>query len=163
MRFNEGMEHSDFMTLLAIAKEIGIENGKDLQRFKKEEVKEGESLVDAIIRYRDELGKDFKIEESLEEDKWKEIASKSVRDVDGFVTDYTWYCGKDDEGFDVHIMMFGDKDVYDPDEAYADAVFDSYDNAEEWFASYEGFDDEEEEDEYTLDEAIERHGETRLH
>ena len=38
MRFNEGMEHSDFMTLLAIAKEIGIENGKDLQRFKKEEL-----------------------------------------------------------------------------------------------------------------------------
>ena len=146
MRFNEGMEHSDFMTMLAIAKEIGIENGKDLQRFKKEEVKDGESLVDAIIRYRDELGKDFKIEESFDEDDdlngWEEIDSKQVRDSDGFLTDYTWYW-KAEDGVDTHIMMFGDKDIYTPDEGYADAVFDGYEEAKEWFHSYAGFSEDD--------------------
>lgn len=39
--------------------------------------------------------------------------------------------------------MFGDKDVYEPDEAYADFETEDIDEAYEWFDSYTGFDDDD--------------------
>lgn len=76
----------------------------------------------------------------IEESGWIELASKQVIDSDGFYTDYTMYTN--DEG-DKFICMFGDKDMYEPDEAYADWEGDSEAEAYEWFNSYKGFDDEE--------------------
>jgi hypothetical protein len=38
--------------------------------------------------------------------------------------------------------MFGDSDLYDPDEDYADHVTESENEAKEWFDSYYGFEDE---------------------
>lgn len=93
----------------------------------------------------------FKINENWDDDtfygEWEEVKSKSVPDSDGSMTDYTWYKGKDEEGNELHIFMFGDKDVYTPDRDYADWESESYENAEEWFDNYRGF--EEEEDHYT--------------
>ena len=46
---------------------------------------------------------------------WRELASKSVEDSDGFYTDYTLYTDGQ-----TYICMFGDKNLYEPDASYAD-------------------------------------------
>lgn len=72
---------------------------------------------------------------------WKKVDSKEVKDSDGFMTEYTWYTN---DAEDTHIFIFGDSDIYGPDDSYADAEFDSYDLAKEWFDNYYGFDHDEE-------------------
>ena len=67
---------------------------------------------------------------------WVKVTSKDVKDSDGFMTEYTWY--KDSNGN--HIFIFGDSDLYGPDDTYADAEFDSEEAAQEWFDNYFGFD-----------------------
>lgn len=74
---------------------------------------------------------------------WRELASKSVEDSDGFNTDYTLYTNGE-----TYICMFGDKDLYEPDEAYADYETENEQDAWDWFNSYTGFADEE--DEYDI-------------
>jgi len=83
-------------------------------------------------------------------DDWEEVAHKTVPDADGFLTDYTMYKKKDE---DLWICMFGDPDLYPPDEDYADWTADSAESAWEWFDSYTGFD--EDEDESLLDDSWE--------
>lgn len=73
-------------------------------------------------------------------EKWIEIASKEVYDADGFLTDYT--CYKNEAG-DKYICIFGDKDIYYPDNADVDAEFDSEDRAYEWFNNFYGFDSDD--------------------
>ena len=70
-------------------------------------------------------------------DSWTEVASKNVLDSDGFVTDYTWYTNGEK-----HIFMFGDSDVYTPDEDYADWVCETEESAKEWFDNYNGFEED---------------------
>ena len=71
---------------------------------------------------------------------WEYVDSKEVKDSDGFMTEYTWYTN---DAEDTHIFIFGDSDIYGPDDSYADAEFDSYDLAKEWFDNYYGFDHDE--------------------
>ena len=42
-----------------------------------------------------------------------------------------------------YFFMFGDKDLYDPDPAYADWECETKEEADEWFDSYNGFDEDE--------------------
>lgn len=84
----------------------------------------------------------FDIEDDQYSD-WRELASKSVEDSDGFNTDYTLYTNGQ-----TYICMFGDKDLYEPDEAYADYETENEQDAWDWFNSYAGFADEE--DEYDI-------------
>ncbi len=70
--------------------------------------------------------------------KWRLVKTKSVMDSDGFMTEYSWYTDGEK-----HIFMFGDSDIYEPDEDYADWVAESEKEAEDWFENYKGFDDEE--------------------
>ena len=44
--------------------------------------------------------------------------------------------------------MFGDSDLYDPDEMYADHVVETEREAREWFDSYNGFADDFEDDDF---------------
>lgn len=75
---------------------------------------------------------------------WREVATKQVLDSDGFLTDYTMYTdGK------TYIFMFGDKDLYEPDIDYADWEAETEERAWEWFNSYTGFADEDDDD-YSL-------------
>ena len=99
-----------------------------------------------------------KIHDSLTEDLdykdnnpnvWKLVKSKSVLDSDGFMTDYTWYTNGDK-----HIFMFGDTDLYEPDEDYADWVAESEKEASDWFDNYEGFQQENDTDWDNLDESF---------
>lgn len=68
---------------------------------------------------------------------WELVNVKQVYDSDGFLTDYAWY-----RNGDKNIFMFGDKDIVEPDEDYADWETDSGVAAAEWFAHYNGFEDE---------------------
>lgn len=72
---------------------------------------------------------------------WRELASKSVEDSDGFYTDYTLYTDGQ-----TYICMFGDKNLYEPDASYADYETESEQDAWDWFNSYTGFADEEDEE-----------------
>lgn len=65
---------------------------------------------------------------------WALVSCKSVEDSDGFITDYCWYTDGDK-----HIFMFGDSDLYEPNEDYADWVCETEEEAKEWFDNYEGF------------------------
>ena len=75
---------------------------------------------------------------------WEYVDSKEVKDSDGFMTEYTWYKRLLPSSEEQHIFIFGDSDIYGPDDSYADAEFDSYDLAKEWFDNYYGFDHDEE-------------------
>ena len=50
--------------------------------------------------------------ENYDNEEWVEVDSKSVRDSDGFYTDYTWFTnGKK------HIFIFGDSEIYTPEDS----------------------------------------------
>lgn len=70
--------------------------------------------------------------------EWTRVSSKNILDFDGFETEYVWYTDGN-----MHIFMFGDSDLYEPDVDYADHVCESEREAQEWFDSYTGaeFDD----------------------
>lgn len=79
--------------------------------------------------------------------RYQEIGHKSVQDSDGFWTDYTMYHNLDD---DTYVMIFGDNEIYSPYNTEPDFECDTREEADEWFDSYEGFVDDEEE--YSVDE-----------
>lgn len=64
--------------------------------------------------------------------EWTFIKSKEVEDSDGFLTDYTWYEGSDG----TQVMIFGDNDIYKPEDGYFDVTFTDRKQAEDWFNSY---------------------------
>ena len=73
--------------------------------------------------------------ESLKENadsEWTFIKSKEVEDSDGFLTDYTWYENSDG----TQVMVFGDNDIYKPEDGYLDVTFTDRKQAEDWFNSY---------------------------
>ena len=78
--------------------------------------------------------------------EWEEVASKSVFDSDGFLTDYVWYTNGDK-----HVFVFGDSDRYRPEDGDFDWEIDivkgkeaeGYKEAQDWFNSYKGFEDED--------------------
>lgn len=79
-----------------------------------------------------------------DEPGYRFIRSKSVTDSDGFNTDYTWY--KDEDG--LNIFIFGDNDIYDPSNTSPDHEEEDDKAAREWFDSYTGFDEEDEDDDW---------------
>ena len=64
--------------------------------------------------------------------EWTFIKSKEVEDSDGFLTDYTWYENSDG----TQAMVFGDNDIYKPEDGYFDITFTDRKQAEDWFNSY---------------------------
>lgn len=67
---------------------------------------------------------------------WQQLETKEVIDSDGFATEYSLWHNNDD---DTYICIFGDSEIYTPDDSYPDAEFDTEKEAYEWFNSYEGF------------------------
>ncbi len=66
------------------------------------------------------------------------VASKSVQDSDGFYTDYTWY--KSDDG--LNVFVFGDNEIYTPEAGNFDFETENDAEAQEWFDSYNGFEED---------------------
>lgn len=77
-----------------------------------------------------------------DEQLYKYVKSKEVYDSDGWRTEYTMY--QDNYDDDHFVFVFGDSDLYDPNDGYEefDWECDSRQEAEEWFDNYEGFDDD---------------------
>ena len=75
---------------------------------------------------------------------FSEIATKSVPDSNGFSTDYTMYL---DTNTGEYVFVFGDKDIYSPADGNFDWQCETEEQAWEWFNSYNGFADDEEDPE----------------
>lgn len=105
------------------------------------------NFIDGLVSEADdEIESSVDVDEEAEDPKWICLDIKHVRDSDGMLTDYALYTTEDE---DKYICMFGDVDAYPPDEMYADAEFDSEEEALEWFEDYTGpGDEDEDEDEY---------------
>ena len=104
-------------------------------------------LIDALQDRIRELESSTDIRASIYDDEddsyeslYERVAHKSVMDRDGFYTDYTLYRNTETGEY---FTIFGDNDLYGPENKWHDADFDSYDEAMEWFDSYNGFEDEE--------------------
>ena len=87
-------------------------------------------------------GEGEEVEENLNEgypntvdDRYYRIDIKHVKDSDGFLTDYTWWY---DAATDQHIFIFGDSEVYTPEDSSPDWETDSEDTAREWWDNYVG-------------------------
>ena len=81
---------------------------------------------------------DFNLDQSYEL-----LDRKDVRDSDGFWTEYSLYY---DALNDRWVTVFGDHELYTPEDGYHDAEFDNEEEAYEFFNDYEGiYDDEDEE------------------
>ena len=98
--------------------------------------------------------------------RYFEVESKQVKDSDGFWNDYTMYeeyvIPKDewynflknykdgvtlkDEWFNRYVFVFGDKELYDPNDGYDewDYECESEQEAYDWFEDYNGFDEYDE-------------------
>lgn len=106
------------------------------------------NFIDELVSEADdEIESSVDIDEETEDPKWICLNIKHVRDSDGMLTDYALYTTEDE---DKYICMFGDVDAYPPDEMYADAEFDSEEEALEWFEDYTGPGDEDEDEDYDV-------------
>lgn len=86
-----------------------------------------------MLTYDEELYDD-------QNDEWSLIDVKSVKDWDDFWTDYTlWY----NEVTDEWVCIFGDRDLYHPENSDYDMEFDSESEARSWFENYQGAEEED--------------------
>ena len=69
--------------------------------------------------------------------EYVEVDHKSVPDSDGFTTEYTMY--KDNNG--KYVFVFGDRDIYKPEDGNFDWEAETEEEAREWFDNYTGFSD----------------------
>lgn len=80
--------------------------------------------------------------ESFDDDfeQYTYVKSKDVNDADGYLTEYTMYY---DEVEDRYVFVFGDSDIYNPNDGYEEFDYecDTEREADEWFDNYEGFAD----------------------
>lgn len=74
----------------------------------------------------------------LDNNEYELVDTKYVLDSDGFRTTYRWYKDNSDG---LNFFIFGDDEIIDPE--YADWETTSEREAQEWFDSYVGFDEEE--------------------
>lgn len=149
----------EFETFKRLCDKIGLKTLKEVEDLVKSYGK-GKDVLTTLKDYLiNELGIDFQAKnealsdpvEEPEDDEishnWKLIDTKQVYDADGFLTDYSWY--EDSDG--THVMVFGDSDIYTPDDEYFDMTFDSEEAAREWFDNYKGIMDEDYHDDDVFD------------
>lgn len=100
----------------------------------------------------------FKLKVDIEgfsgnEGRYVEEDYKQVYDSDGFLTDYTMY-------FDTlenrYVFVFGDNDIYKPEDGDFDWECESEEEAREWFDNYKGFEEEDEIDESLNPEVLKK-------
>ena len=77
-------------------------------------------------------------DDEYEDSDYTFVATKQVRDCDGFLTDYTWYKTPDGR----HVFVFGDRELYRPEDGYFDMECDSESVARDWFDNFDGCDED---------------------
>lgn len=80
------------------------------------------------------------------EGQYEKVRSKMVPDSDGFMTDYTMYY---DTVNDRYVFVFGDNEVYKPEDEDFDWECETEEQANDWFDSYTGFAEDGPEDIYS--------------
>lgn len=70
------------------------------------------------------------------------VARKNVEDADGFMTQYSWYRTSGGN----NVFVFGDPDIYVPEDEDFDWETEDDHAAQEWFDNYEGFGSDEDDD-----------------
>lgn len=94
-----------------------------------------------ILKDEDDMNKDLNESYSENLGHYKELDTKYVYDTDGFLTDYTLYKDLDSDKF---ICIYGDRELYNPDNANPDVEFDDENEAYDWFYEYStDFEDDE--------------------
>jgi len=78
-------------------------------------------------------------EENPLDDRYDYIDSKMVYDSDGMMTEYTMYYDTLDNKY---VFVFGDSDLYKPEDEDFDWECETRDEAEQWFRNYKGFEDD---------------------
>ena len=73
-------------------------------------------------------------------EQYEWLATKDVEDSDGFITNYSMYRRRSDG---MYVCVFGDRDLYRPEDEDFDFETENESEAWEWFDSYEGFADED--------------------
>lgn len=76
--------------------------------------------------------------EEFEHTHYVELATKSVLDSDGFMTEYTMYR---DTFTGKYVFVFGDKEAYTPENSDWDWTCDTEVEALEWYSNYKGFEE----------------------
>lgn len=147
----ESLNKNELEELFKLCGQLGIHTLGDLELFMKNEGK-GKAILSALKDYLffeigdpDFQAKDESLKEDNDAEEWEEVASKSVEDSDGFLTDYVWYTDGNK-----HVFIFGDSDIYRPEDGYFDWEVDivegkeaeAYKEAQDWFNSYNGFAEE---------------------
>ena len=116
---------------------------------------ESATAVEAVSReeeisdpyYRDEIwidddpeGEMFEDDEEPFEEHWELIARRDIKDSDGFMTEYSLYGSNTGR----IVTVYGDSDIYRPENGDIDEEFDNIKEAEEFFYDFDPFGDEEE-------------------
>ena len=70
--------------------------------------------------------------------RWTDITTKQVRDSDDFLTDYTMYRNNVSGEY---VFIFGDNEVYTPENSEPDWECETEQEAWDWFNSYKGFEE----------------------
>ena len=91
--------------------------------------------IDSDVAYVMESVKDM-----FSEDEWIRKDRKQVQDSDGFYTDYTLYFNP---STGMWVTVFGDADIYRPEDGNYDWEGENEEEAYEWFESYNGFADDD--------------------
>lgn len=86
-------------------------------------------------------------EEFVDDSRYIFIDSKFVLDSDGTTTDYTMYY---DTETDTYVFVFGDIELYSPQDEYFDWECETEEEAWEWFNAYEGPGSEDDEEYFDL-------------
>ena len=104
-------------------------------------VYESDDSQDVIWEYLHQKGLIIPEEEDEEpeaEDRYEFVDTKSIQDSDGFYTDYTMY---HDIVEDRWVFVFGDRDLYRPEDEDFDWECESEEEAWDWFNDYQGLGD----------------------
>jgi len=121
---------------------IAVKDGQDPIEISYDQAR-GFEPIDDLDRKIQKKVKNALTKESYSEVTYKELDSKRVPDSDGFFTDYTLYEVHDGDEVK-YVCIFGDNDVYSPEDTEPDFETESRDEALEWFDDYRGFDEDEE-------------------
>lgn len=76
------------------------------------------------------------------------IASKDIFDEDGFLTEYTWYAVVEGEDVVNYVFVYGDSEIYYPEDGWYDHECENYNVARNWFDKYKSAYEEEMEETY---------------
>lgn len=108
-----------------------VDSAKDIDEEEIEEVEGAEDICGSL-------------DPDSESEQYEFVDRKEVQDSDGFWTEYTLYY---DVLNDRYVTVFGDSDIYRPEDGDFDMEFESEAEALEWFDDYDGiYDDDEDVD-----------------